>query len=150
MIILGIDPGVKTGVATFVDGDLRSIETLTHEAMIKRIADKTAGNAVDGVLYEDSTLQGFFNRPNLSRKVNNKIARSVGTVDSKCAAIQATCVALGIPVLQVSPLKKGAKLTAGQFKQRTGWQPRTSQHGRDAAMVAWGHRRATIEFAEDW
>ena len=32
----------------------------------------------------------------------------------------------------------GAKLDAAAFKRLTSWQGRTSEHGRDAAMLVWG------------
>ena len=45
----------------------------------------------------------------------------------------------GIPFKTVSPLKKGAKVDAATFiKLSGGWQGRTNEHGRDAALLVLG------------
>ena len=41
-----------------------------------------------------------------------------------------------MPRIGVSPLRKGSKLTAARFAKVTGWQGRSNQHERDAAMCA--------------
>lgn len=42
-------------------------------------------------------------------------------------------------VFQVTPNKKSAtKWKSERFEIVTGWKPRTSEHGRDAAMLVWG------------
>jgi hypothetical protein len=150
-IILGVDPGTKTGVATFIDGSLHQIQTMSHADLIKLLVEGTINGRVTAVVYEDSTLQKHvWHRTGLTAPAMMRVARSVGMVDGMCREIYRVCGEQGIPTAPLSPLNKGSKLSAGQFKQHTGWQPRTNQHGRDAAMVAWSHRNARIEFAKDW
>jgi hypothetical protein len=144
-ILLGIDPGTQTGVATFIDGSLHQIQTLAHADLIKLLVDGTINGRVTTVVYEDSTLQKHvWHRTGLAASAMMRVARNVGMVDEMCRDIARVCKDLSIPAVQVSPLKKGAKLSAAAFKQHTGWQPRTSQHGRDAAMVAWSRRNARV------
>jgi hypothetical protein len=141
-ILLGIDPGTQTGVATFIDGSLHQIQTLTHEETIRLIRfGGTCNGPITSVVFEDANLQKpVFARNGANARMILKIARNVGMVQQMCKDVQAACESVGMPFLAVSPLKKGAKLSAAAFMQHTGWQPRTSQHGRDAAMVAWKYR----------
>lgn len=140
-ILLGIDPGTQTGAATFIDGRLHSIDTITQQALLDLLVNGTINGAVTGVVYEDSSKQKHvWHRTGLHPAAMLKVARNVGMVDEMCRNIARVCKEQGIPSLGVSPLAKGAKLDAVAFMQRTGWQLRTSQHGRDAAMVAWGYR----------
>jgi hypothetical protein len=135
-IVLGIDPGAKTGVATFIDGSLHQIQTLTHQDLLKLLVDGTINGKVTAVIFEDSTKQKHvWHRTGLTAPAMMRVARNVGMVDEMCRNIVRVCSEQGIPAVAVSPLGKGAKLSAEVFKKRIGWQPRTSQHGRDAAMV---------------
>jgi hypothetical protein len=131
-IVLGIDPGTKTGVATFVNGVLTLAQTYTHPALIQLLQ----GGLVNAVVYEDANLQKpVFARAGANARMMLKIAQNVGEVKFMCKEIARVCGEQNIPCLGVSPLAKGSKLGAEAFKKRTGFQPRTSQHGRDAAMV---------------
>lgn len=144
MIILGIDPGQNTGVATFIDGKLLKLHTIDPHQLPEFIRMSGAGR----VIFEDSRLQShLFSghksgvRP-LSVAQQLKIARDVGRIDAWCSLIVAVCGDLGIPAHGISPRAKGAKLNAGQFAELTGWTDKSSEHTRDAAAVAWPYRRA--------
>ena len=144
MIILGIDPGQSTGVATFVDGKLVKLETIQPHRLPELIRLSDAKR----VIFEDSRLQSYLfsgHKPGahaLSAPQKLKIARNVGQVDAWCSLIVAVCGDLGIPAHGISPRAKGAKLNAGQFAELTGWTDKSSEHTRDAAAVAWPYRRA--------
>ena len=56
--------------------------------------------------------------------------------------IVAVCGQHGVPAHGISPKEKGAKLDAATFALMTGWQGKSNQHERDAAMVAWPYRGA--------
>ena len=43
-----------------------------------------------------------------------------------------------IPFEMVAPSRNSTKLSAEVFKRLTGWQGRTSEHSRDAAMLVFG------------
>ena len=47
---------------------------------------------------------------------------------------------LGIQAHGISPKSKGAKTKEADFIAATGWQGRSNEHTRDAAMVAWPYR----------
>lgn len=137
-LILGIDPGAHTGVATYVDGLLTDLETVGPHQIERLIR----GRAPARVVFEDSRLQSHTWTSSASKAAAAKMARNVGQVDAWCSLITAICAELGISAHGMSPAGKGAKLNALQFASVTGWLQRSNEHERDAAMVAWKYRGA--------
>lgn len=136
--ILGIDPGAHTGVARIEGGQLVSLQTIEpHE-----IERTLRAQAPDRVVFEDSRLQSHvWTKADGIAKVA-KIARNVGEIDAWCRLITAVCGELGIPAHGISPKSKGAKIKEAAFIEATGWQGRSNEHTRDAAMVAYPYRNA--------
>lgn len=139
-LILGIDPGSETGVATFVGGALQDLETVTGLEMLALIRCTLPAR----VVFEDSRLETRLWNARGKQNMGTALAaaRSVGQVDRLCSMIVEQCALLGIPAHGISPTSKGAKLDAARFKAATGWAARSNQHERDAAMVAWPYRNA--------
>lgn len=135
-ILIGIDPGINTGVAVFIDGRLTRLETI-HPA---EVASYIQAAQPSRVVFEDSRLQSHVWTKNHSRAAAAKMARNVGEVDAWCRLIAHACGKLGIPAHGVSPKDKGGKVGVKQFQEQTGWTGRTNAHERDACMVAWPHR----------
>lgn len=141
MMILGFDPGASTGVATFMNGQLTHLCTIEpHE-----IGGFISLRLPDRVVFEDSRLSSYSWNTNASRPAALKMARNLGEIDAWCRLITATCENLGIPCHGISPKGKGPKLDAAQFLRTTGWEDKSNQHERDAAMVAWPYRNAAPE-----
>ena len=137
MLILGLDPGSSTGVATFIDGALVHLRTVDPAEMIDAIRLANPQR----VIFEDSRLQSHTWTQAKTRAAALKMARNVGEIDAWCKLIVATCDRLSIAAHGISPKGKGAKLDATQFAAATGWVGRSNEHERDAAMVAWKYRR---------
>lgn len=136
--ILGIDPGANTGVAHIVGGELTKLQTIAPHEIERTLREA----APDRVVFEDSRLQShIWTKADGIAKVA-KIARNVGEIDAWCRLITAVCGELGIPAHGISPKSKGAKTKEVDFIAATGWQGRSNEHTRDAAMVAWPYRRA--------
>ncbi len=140
MLILGIDPGLRTGVAHYRDGQLVQLETV-HPVDIPNVLLQ---HQPAHVVFEDSRLQSHVWGRGTGVAAAAKVARNVGEVDAWCRLIEHTCSKLGIKCHGVSPQGKGRKLDAAQFERLTGWTGRTNQHERDAAVVAWGFRKTTL------
>ena len=147
MIIIGIDPGQQTGVATFVDGALISLETIQPHHIERLMRERSPAR----VIFEDSRLQSHIfsaHKPGIKRKLSHgaqlKVARNVGQIDAWCSLIFELCAEVGISCHSISPDQKGPKLDAKKFTTRTGWVGSSNQHGRDAAMVAWPYRGAAV------
>ena len=137
MLILGLDPGANTGVATFVDGALFGLDTISPAGIVDLLTETKPHR----VVFEDSRLQSHTWTQAKTRAAALKMARNVGEIDAWCKLIVATCERLSIVAHGISPKGKGAKLDATQFAAATGWVGRSNEHERDAAMVAWKYRR---------
>jgi hypothetical protein len=139
-LILGIDPGASTGVATFIDGDLVQLDTITPGKIERTIRDAMPTR----VVFEDSRLEtrAWNARTKAAYGAALATARSLGQVDAWCRLITEVCGELGIPAHGISPTAKGAKVQADRFAIITGWKGSSNEHTRDAAMVAWPYRSA--------
>lgn len=137
-LILGIDPGANTGVATYVDGMLTDLETVPPHQIERLIRGRQPAR----VVFEDSRLQSHTWTRGKSGAASAKMARNVGQVDAWCSLITAVCAELGVAAHGISPAGKGAKLDAKRFAAVTGWAGSSNEHSRDAAMVAWPFRSA--------
>lgn len=136
-MILGIDPGAKTGVASYTEGRLSDLWTMNT----RKLCDWLPGASPKLVVIEDSTLQSYvFTAPGVRHAAAMKVARNIGEVDAYCKLIKQACAELKIECRSVSPKGKGQKLDAARFKILTGWPEASNQHERDAAMVAWRFR----------
>ena len=137
-LILGIDPGANTGVASYIGGKLVHLCTISPV----EIADKLESVRPSRVIYEDSRLQSHVWTTSASKAAASKMARNLGEIDAWCKLIVAVCERLDIPAHGISPLGKGHKMAADQFERITGWTGRSNQHERDGAMVAWPYRNS--------
>ena len=137
-LILGIDPGSNTGLATYIFGKLVHLDTIAPVEIAARIELARPAR----VVFEDSRLLSYTWTTIKSRPAALKMARNVGEVDAWCKLIVAVCEQLAIPAHGISPKGKGAKVGAEQFTRITGWDERSNEHERDAAMVAYPYRNA--------
>lgn len=141
MILIGIDPGVKTGFAKKIDGVMREIKTYNIiEAM----------NQLKGVItqakQEHKRLKVYIEdarkRKWVEKSVGKEVLQGVGSVKRDCAIWEEFCVHHAVDYELVPPKNNTTKLNAEQFKKITGWVGRTSEHARDAAMLI--YRRGSI------
>ena len=137
-VLMGLDPGVHTGLAVIQDGKLYQLQTI-HPLDIPTML---AQWSPDRLVFEDSRLTSHLFTTNARAAVAKSMARKVGQVDMVCGLIVEACSRLGIPAHGISPKGKGAKLNAEHFKALTGWDGSSNEHQRDAAAVAWPFRRA--------
>lgn len=138
MTIIGIDPGVNTGIATYQKGALVGLQTIEPHQIGAYLLEAKPTR----VIFEDSRLISFMFTQVKSRAAALKMARNVGEIDGWCRVITSVCGELGIPFHGISPKAKGAKVGATEFARVTGWLAQSNQHERDAAMVAFPYRRA--------
>lgn len=141
MLILGIDPGIQTGVAIFREGELHALLTIEPHMIGTLIGMHKPGR----VVFEDSRLTSVVFSAAGTRAAALKIARNVGEIDAWCRLITLVCGELRIQAHGISPTRKGTKLDAERFRAVTGWELKSNQHERDAAMVAWPYRSASDE-----
>jgi len=134
-LIAGIDPGVNTGLALW-DTQTRKlvdVETTNIIEAMERLRNCKAAGSLQRIVIEDARLRtGWFGpRAKFSQQ-------GAGSVKRDASIWTEFAEFLGVPLKSVSPKDKGAKVNAEQFAKLTGWAGRTSEHGRDAAMLIVG------------
>ena len=138
MRVIGIDPGVNTGMAVYEDGELHLLQTIEPHQIAWYLSQYQVEPLF--VVFEDSRLQSHIWVPSQSKGIAANIARKVGMVDAWCYLIERVCDEYDIAYMRISPKAKGGKVDAELFKKITRWDKRSNQHERDAAMVAWHFR----------
>lgn len=142
--MMGIDPGEHTGLALYEAGQLKALREVPPECIQQTLSDHAHMLAL--VVFEDSRKESKVWTSAGPFPVRQNMARKVGQVDAWCKLIERTCAKLGIPCHGISPKDKSGSKTGGkvdphEFKRMTGWEGRSNEHMRDAAMVAWMWRR---------
>jgi len=132
-IIIGIDPGVKTGMAVW-DKGTKSLMIGTypiHEAMRQLLRFKELNKKLF-VRFEDARLWTYH------AKTNNAILQGAGSVKRDCSIWEDFLTDNQISFERVKPNKRLTKINKEQFQKMTGYIGVTSNHGRDAAMLCYG------------
>lgn len=134
-LYIGIDPGTRTGVALW-DPSIKELEISTlkiHEAMnaIKVIAETIEKKSVK-VRFEDARQRKWFGNAGRDQ------LQGAGSIKRDCAIWEDFLKDLGVDFEMVAPKNAITKMKAEYFRQLTGYKGKTSEHGRDAAMLVYG------------
>lgn len=148
-ISIGIDPGKSTGYAVCVDKRLVSLETTDFWGCCDNLKDVGVKEFGVKVYIEDPNI----NRPIFMKKgvikgagaekseqlMMQKIAQNVGANKREASLLIELCKRLDIEVVPCQPTKKSMnKMSAESFNKLTGYEGRSSEHARDAAMLVFG------------
>lgn len=132
-LCVGIDAGTRTGVAIW-DCDaqrLTMVDTMTISVAMLFVMKLAKQN--DVVVYlEDARLRNWFGASGREK------LQGAGSVKRDCSIWETFCKEQEIELRKVAPKNNYTKLTSEQFRRLTGWQGRSSEHGRDAAMMVYG------------
>lgn len=141
MIYIGIDPGVKTGFG-LIDGNRKSVKSYKiHDALsaIAQVA-KNSSKSIH-VRVEDARQRKWFGNNSKEKlqgagsiKRDSKIWEDFLTDANKLTKGRLTFE-------MVHPIKGGTKIDTKIFKQITGINERTSEHGRDAYMLILNYKK---------
>ena len=150
MIVVGIDPGVHTGLAICRDGDLIRCASpapgyVEAEEIVRAVCASEPGRVL--VVFEDARLIGGIGGAQRGSKADRARLQGAGSVKRDCAIWVELLGRLGVPYISVSPREKGAKLDAAQFEALTGWTSASNEHSRDAGVLAWRYRNQRTAFA---
>lgn len=147
MIIVGIDPGVNTGIALWDTDTQKFIRITSTQIHIAMAAIKTIyQDSKCFVVIEDARQMRYFARADSSAiKSGAGIREGVGSVKRDAKIWEDALTDWGIPFRMQRPSKGLTKKTAEEFKRITGWTERTNEHGRDAAMLVFGLGRVAVE-----
>ena len=138
---VGIDTGVKTGYAYWHPSTKQlSVKTSSlHEAMATITEILASGESIF-VRVEDARQRTWFGN-NAAVK-----AQGAGSVKRDSSAWNRFLVDMSnqypnqLGFEMVAPKHNKTKLSEQQFAAYTGYKGRTSQHGRDAAMLVYGYQ----------
>lgn len=140
MIVVGIDPGVNTGIAMWdtVRFDFNWIESMgIIEAMnrVNAVREMCAANGIEWmVIVEDARQRTWFGEMDAREDAaGSGVREGVGSVKRDCRIWEEFLSLWEIPFHMRKPA--GTKYDAAKFSRLTGWQSRTNQHARDAAMI---------------
>lgn len=138
---VGIDPGVRTGIAIWSSAERRLLDVATMgivEAMT-RVATMHSIGSLRRVRFEDARLRTWFGSADKRQARSGAgVREGVGSVKRDCQIWQEFLEALGITFEPVKPAAGATKLDAHVFARLAKWEGRTSNHGRDAAMLVLG------------
>ena len=131
-ILIGIDPGVHTGLAVYSEGKLQLVESCT--AVKAECFVLKAAKEVDSIilLIEDARQRTWYGSK------GREVLQGVGSVKRDCQRWEEFCSHHEIDFKLIHPKNNKTKLKAAEFKKITGWNGRTNEHGRDSAMLIFG------------
>lgn len=139
MIIVGIDTGVNTGVAVW-DTSSRQLLDVRCCGIVRAMAflsELHKERRINVVVVEDARQRKWIPRERDFKQVKGR-AMGAGSVKRDCSVWQEWCEFNGIEFNPKPPKYNRTKLTSLQFQGITGYDGRTNEHGRDAAMLVFG------------
>jgi len=133
MILIGVDPGVKTGFCLYdtAQKKITTLETLKIHQAFFLIHQLTTEQDIK-VYFEDARQRNWFGTSGREK------LQGAGSIKRDCKAWQDFLEDEGIEFEMIPPRNNMTKTKADFFKSITGWTERTSEHARDAAMLVFG------------
>jgi hypothetical protein len=133
-LIIGIDPGVDTGFAEWnrATKKLARVATMQIHVAMAEVRRLHMAGALRKVIFEDARMRTWF------ADKSHEVLQGAGSIKRDCSIWSDFLQDLGVPYANVKPAAGNTKLTAEAFARLTGWTSRTSNHGRDAAMLVFG------------
>ncbi len=142
MLYIGIDPDTKESGVAIWDGKRLELSCCTFFELFPILRDltnfKKEVKSDIKVIIECGFLHPKSNWHNERQgvRVAARIGKNTGANHETARKIIEMCEYLTIPYEMVKPVNH--KLGAKEFKKLTGYQLRTNQEARDAAMLVWG------------
>jgi hypothetical protein len=129
--IIGIDPGVTTGLSVW-DGDrLLVVESSTILEAIERVKMWNDGGAKIFIRLEDARKRKWFG------KSSREVLQGAGSIKRDCKIWEDFLTEQKIEFELVAPKNNKTKVAARFFNRLTGWKASTNEHSRDAAMLVY-------------
>lgn len=129
--LIGIDPGVITGLSVWNGKELIIVESMTiHKAMDK------IKNWIDGykifVRLEDARKRTWFGESEREQ------LQGAGSIKRDCKIWEDFFKDYKVPHELVAPKNNKTKIDAKLFCKITGWKGKTNEHSRDSGMLVYG------------
>lgn len=142
--VIGIDPGVDTGVAV-MNLNLGVIEEV-YSMKIHAAMDFVDGYVDSSlIVVEDARLWNGYRRGITAQEMRVR-QQGAGSVKRDCAIWEDYLKEAEAFFVLLAPSAKGRKISHAEFKMFTGWSGgTTNQHKRDAAMLAFPYKRPVVD-----
>ena len=137
MTFIGIDTGTKTGFAVWDGKRFLEIETLKLWQALDRVRRMKEQGEDITVVFEDARQRKWLPREKSISEYRGKMI-GAGSVKRDAVIWEEFCIDNGIKFFSVPPAKGLTKWSPRTFSEVTGWKGRTSNHGRDAALLVYG------------
>ena len=139
MIIVGIDPGVNTGLAVWDTStrqflDIRCSGIVDAMDYLRQFQEE---RQIGLIVFEDARKRKWIPREKDIAEFRGR-AMGAGSVKRDSAIWEEWCQTYGIDFVATPPHQGMTKLTDLYFRGLTGYDRRTNEHGRDAAMLVFG------------
>ena len=133
---VGIDPGVNTGVALWdiLMQRLDSVQTMMAADALCQVQLMAGHQSIRTVIFEDARLRKWFGSK------GREALQGAGSIKRDCQIWEEWLTLHRIPFKAVAPQAGATKWSSEQFQKVTGWQGRTSEHARDAALLVYGRK----------
>ena len=130
--LIGIDPGVNTGLAVYSEEKLQLVESCTA-VNAESFVLKTMKEGENIKLYiEDARKRKYFGNTGRER------LQGAGSIKRDSLRWQEFSEHHKIEFELIAPKDNKTKLKSAEFKKLTGWNGRTNHNSRDAAMLIFG------------
>lgn len=129
-IIIGIDPGVKTGLAIW-DRKRKGFDKIYSSGILivqRFIANKYVPDQIYFRL-EDARKRTWFG------DTKREVLQGAGSIKRDCQIWEEFFLFHGFAYELVAPKNNKTKMDAKLFSRMTSWKERTNEHERDAAML---------------
>jgi hypothetical protein len=138
MIIIGIDPGVVNGYSLYdtKEGKLCVVTSGKTWQIITWLKIQQELSSEIIVYIEDPTTW----RPFKGSKDQSHRLKAAGSVTARFRAILEYLEDNSINFVRVPIQGNAKKMSSDMFVKVTGWDGRTNEHGRDAALLIYGKK----------
>ena len=137
---IGIDAGMKTGLCVWGTSEKQMMQIGSmpiHKAMHQVAYWNRFAPGKIFVRLEDARLRKWIPKQKTEAAERGR-REGAGYVKAHCAIWEEYLKDLGIPYELVPPKNNKTKVKADYFSKITGYQERTNEHERDAAMLVVG------------
>lgn len=135
MVMIGIDPGVNTGIAIW-DSEAQRFDYIGSMGIIAAMVkvSEIADRGPVKVIVEDARLRKWFGDSDREK------LQGAGSIKRDCGVWQEFLETYCIAHQFVAPKNNVTKLDSAPFKAITKWPGVTNKHARDAAMIVFGRK----------
>ena len=134
-IYIGIDPGVNTGISVWDTKERKFLAVRTSRILDAiYLCQEILRREVPHIIFEDARKRQWLPRERNLSEYRGKLM-GAGSVKRDCEIWEEFCQGYNIPYTALPPRQGLTKWTPEYFARVTGWNGRTSNHARDAAML---------------